>query len=236
MIPIDRYIYAAMAIAYAVLLFVGLSVMRRRGTVEQRDLVLLVLFGLFYDNAVIAVGSAIGEGDTLRVLSYPRFWLHALFTPLLVVVAVDIARSARIRGWFNRSLPIVLAWVVTLGLIVYQSLAVTSREVANLKLEDEYGALRYGTSAEASYPIMVLAAAAAVLLVGAILTFRRRWPWMLVGVGVLVLGRAIPIDIDSSALTNIFELLLLVSILFTIRHFDRNRDRAQWSSAPTAIP
>ncbi|WP_148927787.1 hypothetical protein [Paenibacillus methanolicus] len=208
--------------------------MRRRGTLEQRDLVLLVLFGLFYDNAVIAIGGAIGEGNLLRAFSYPRFWLHALFTPLLVVVAVDIARSARIRGWYNRSLPIVLAWVVTLGLIIYQSLAVTSQEVANLKVEEEYGALRYGTSAESSFPIMVLAAAAAVLLVGAILIVRRRWPWMLVGVGVLILGRAIPIEIDSSALTNIFELILLASILFTIRRFDRNRDRAQW--APAAIP
>ncbi|MFB9329176.1 hypothetical protein ACFFSY_24845 [Paenibacillus aurantiacus] len=236
MILIDRYIYAAMAIAYAILLFAALRIMKKRGTLAQRDLVLLVLFGLFYDNAVIAIGSAVGEGDTLRVLSYPRFWLHAWFTPLLVVIAADIASSARIRGWYNRTLPFVLAWVVTLGLILYQSLFVTSLEVANLKLEEQFGALRYGTSAESSFPVMVLAAAAAVLLVGVILAFRRWWPWLLAGVGVLVLGRAIPIEIDSSALTNIFELLLLVSILFTIRRFDRNRDRTQWTMAPTALP
>lgn len=231
MIPIDRNIYAAMAIAYALLLFAGVRIMRIRGSFEHRDLVLLVLFGLFYDNAVIAIGSTIGEGERLRLLSYPRFWLHAWFTPLLVVVAADIARSARIRGWYNRSLPNLFAWIVTIGLIVYQSLFVTSREVANLKLEEQFGVLRYGTSAESSFPVMVLAAAAAVLLVGLILTFRRRWPWLLAGVGVLVLGRAIPIEVDSTALTNIFELILLVSVLFTIRRFDRSRDRTPWNSA-----
>ncbi|GIH02416.1 hypothetical protein Rhe02_04830 [Rhizocola hellebori] len=51
----------------------------------------LVCAALAYDNACIAVGSAIGEGSTLQTLNAGRFWAHALITPLMVVVGWRLA-------------------------------------------------------------------------------------------------------------------------------------------------
>ena len=58
------------------------------GTMQMRKhfnwyalLVLIVVYGLAYDNLVIASGAVLGEGDLLKTINAPRFWVHALFTP-----------------------------------------------------------------------------------------------------------------------------------------------------------
>lgn len=39
---------------------------------------LIVTFGLIYDNAILAGGGMLGHGDVLERLSVPRFFMHAI--------------------------------------------------------------------------------------------------------------------------------------------------------------
>ena len=55
--------------------------------------VLLVVYGLAYDNLAVAIGGLLDEGDTLQAINAPRYWLHALFTPLMMISALRALRS-----------------------------------------------------------------------------------------------------------------------------------------------
>ncbi len=46
---------------------------------------ILIILGLIYDNAIISVGASIGAGSYLKSLSMPRFILHDLLTPTLLL-------------------------------------------------------------------------------------------------------------------------------------------------------
>ncbi|MFD2611716.1 hypothetical protein [Paenibacillus gansuensis] len=50
---------------------------------------------------------------------------------------------------------------------------------------------------------------------------KRRWPWMALATAILFIGRAIPMKLESSAITNVFELMLAVSLMATIRRQDK---------------
>jgi hypothetical protein len=47
---------------------------------------------MFYDNAVNAIGKALGEGKTLRVLTKGRYLFHGMVMPLLLVPIVEMAK------------------------------------------------------------------------------------------------------------------------------------------------
>ena len=49
-------------------------------------------FGMFYDNAVNAIGKALGEGKTLRVLTKGRYLFHGMVMPLLMVPVMEMAK------------------------------------------------------------------------------------------------------------------------------------------------
>lgn len=54
---------------------------------------------------------------------------------------------------------------------------------------------------------------------------RSGWVWLLVGSAVMAVGSGVPIPVESGAVINAFELILLVSLLATRQHQDRS---ASW--------
>ena len=220
----DSILYLCFAGAYLVLLVWGTVLLARRGHPTSSDLVLLVVLGLVYDNAILGFGAMIGEGAALEVANGARFWLHALATPLLVLVAWGILVRASVR-WAARPLSVVVAILITLGLMAYE-IVVAASQIA-LEPVREYGSLSYDDSNAASGPpLMVLVVAAALLVAGIGTWIRQRWPWLAVVTVVMVIGSAIPIPIASGAATNAFELILLIGILATIAFQDAGERRA----------
>ncbi|MGF7031183.1 hypothetical protein J2T17_002089 [Paenibacillus mucilaginosus] len=217
----DMPIYAALACAYLVLIAFGWSRVREQGDFSYSSIPLLVALGLFYDNAIIAAGEWIGEGRTLRFLSTFRYWTHALFTPALVLFAWDTLRRADLR-WAQHPWSRGAAWLVTLGLVAYQTFTAALPETASLAPLREYGVLRYVPQAETGGPLMVIVTSMLLLAAGLILAFRQRWIWMAAGTAALFVGRMIPLPFESSALTNIYELILIVSLWATARHQDHS--------------
>ncbi|WP_245629810.1 hypothetical protein [Domibacillus robiginosus] len=176
-------------------------------------ILLPVIAGLIYDNGIIATGRFIGEGSFLEGLNAARFWLHAFFTPLLVLYAWMALKQADVSwaktAWFQWA-----AILLTVALVLFELFT----EVFGLSLEPrwEYRTLSY-TSAELSGgpPLMVLVVSL-VLLVASIVVWRKQgWIWFFVGSLVMIVGSAVKMPIESGAVTNMFELMLIVSLLVT---------------------
>lgn len=221
----DSILYLCFAGAYLVLLGWGVVLLARRGRPSASDLVLLVVLGLVYDNAILGFGAMIGEGGALEAANGARFWLHALATPLLVLVAWSILARAGVR-WAARPVSVAVAILITLALMAYE--IVVGAAQVSLEPVREYGSLSYDDANAASGPpLMVLVVAAALLVAGIGTWIRQRWPWLAVVTIIMMIGSAIPVPIPSGAATNAFELILLIGILSTIAFQDaRERRRA----------
>ncbi|MNZ36239.1 hypothetical protein D3C78_536540 [compost metagenome] len=216
----DFEIYLAIAAAYTLVLLLIVYHLVKTSWRRYPLLLLLVVFALIYDNAIIALGESIGEGELLQSLSTLRYWMHALFTPCLVLVGWDIARRTGMK-WLNSTAAKITAWLITIGLIIYQIIAVTIKEVSDLVPAREYGVLRYMPSGEPGSMAMVIIVGTLLFIGGLIVLFKLRWPWMAIGTAILFVGRAIPIPFESSAITNIYELILIVSLWAAIKYEDR---------------
>lgn len=215
----DTVIFLGFALAYLLLLVWGIALARRNGWWTPANLPLLVLPALVYDNAILGLGSTIGEGPLLEGLNLARFWVHAFVTPVLVAWALHTVRRAGI-GWAQAR------WyqVVSLGAVAVLVAVEILTEIRGLELVpgEEYGVLSYSSAEPASGPpVMVLVVALVLLACGALLWWKQKWPWLFLGALAMNIGSAVELPVESGAITNAFELALLVSIVATKAHQDR---------------
>ena len=209
----DTALFYGFAVAYTGLLVWGCVLAARHGWLSAANLPLLVLAGLIYDNAVIASGQLIGEGPVLEGLSFARFWIHAVATPTLVVWAWHAAKRSG-AGWARGRPAALVAWGAAAALVVLEYVTV----LHGLRIEPntEYGVLSYSNADGAGGPpLMVLFVAAALLVASVVVWKRQKWVWLFVGTVLMLVGSAVPIPVESGAVTNAFELVLLVSIMAT---------------------
>ena len=155
---------------------------------------------MVYDNLVLATGRFLGEGQLLESLNLARFWIHALLTPLLVV--------------FAGSLVVLELVTVVSGL--------------SLQPEREYGVLSYADTDRGGGPPLMVLFVTAALLVAAFAVWRRQgWAWLLAGTVLIAVGSAVPLPVESGAVTNAFELILLASIMATKQFQDHAEERGR---------
>lgn len=214
----DTLIFAGLALAYVVLLGWGLAAARPPRVTTSAAAPFLVVAGLVYDNTVLAVGHTIGTGPLLEALSAGRYWVHALVTPLLVVFARHaVARAG--AAWARTRAAVVGGWLLALALVVLEIVTVAGH--LELVTREEYGVLSYTDDGAAGPPVMVIVVGLVLVAAGVELLRRTRWPWLLVGSGLMLVGSAVPVPVESAAVTNVFELVLLVSLVVTRVHQDR---------------
>jgi len=222
----DSVIFLCFAAAYLALLIWGLSLLFQRRRAVVSDLALLVVLGLVYDNAVLGLGATIGEGAALEALNAARYWLHALLTPLLVLVAWHVLIRTGAR-WARTTWAAAVALGVTVALVIYE--IIVGALPMQLVADQEYGAVSYNNeNAPGGPPIMVLVVAAALLIAGVFAWVRMRWPWLTVVTVIMVVGSAIILPVPSAAIVNAFELILLIGVVATIAF----QDRASAQSTP----
>lgn len=215
----DIWIYLFFAFAYLVLFIFMIRNMRRYGINSLSNVLVLVIIPLIYDNAILGVGSWIGEGQTLEVLNTARYWMHAIFTPLLIVFSLDVLRRARFN-WANTSAALWITVIYALAAVVVELITVVLD--LSLKAETKYGVLSYSaTNSPSGPPIMILMVTLALLVASILLWKRTGWFWMFVGVALMLVGSMVDIPIESGAITNAFELILLTSLVMTKNHQDK---------------
>ncbi|GAQ17729.1 membrane-associated phospholipid phosphatase [Oceanobacillus picturae] len=215
----DTFLYIFYAIAYVVILIWSLRATPSRFRWSLRSFVHLVIMGLIFDNAVIASGKFIGEGDFLAFLHEMRYWFHAFITPTLVLYALGLLRLTN-EKWRRSRLALSSFLLITAGLIIYE----IQTGILNKTLEPvwKYGVLRYYTVASSSGPPIMILLVMAVLLVTSILLWKlTKWPWMFGALCIILVLNMIPFDFASSAVTNGFELLLMLLLVVTKRHYEK---------------
>ena len=211
----DTFLYFLYAALYATLLIWGLYGIRKQDLARWTSVIYIVILPLIYDNLLLATGKWIGEGELLESLNFSRFCLHALITPLLVMYSIGTLRESGIE-WAKKKWLVLLGILYTFGLIVLEF----SIEVMGLELEvvKEYGVISYSNVEEATGPpIMVLLVTLILIVASAILWKNTKWPVFFIGAVVMTIGSAVPINVDSGAVTNAFELILIFTLIWTKR-------------------
>lgn len=211
----DTFLYFLYAALYAILLIWGLYGIRKQDLARWTSVIYIVILPLIYDNLLLPTGKWIGEGGLLESLNFSRFCLHALLTPLLVMYSIGTLRESGIE-WAKKKWLVILGILYTVGLIVLEF----SIEVKGLELEvvKEYGVISYSNVEEATGPpIMVLLVTLILIVASAILWKKTKWPVFFIGAVVMTIGSAVPINVDSGAVTNAFELVLIFTLIWTKR-------------------
>lgn len=196
-------------------------VLVRRALAERSwylALLALVALGLVYDNGMVAVGRFIGEGPVLESLNLPRFIIHALVTPVLIIVGFGLARRAG-AGWAQRR------WVhgafCALATVLIGYGVVT--ELIGLQLEPggEGDAVSY-SAANPSLPVPSITVIVVLIAVG-VAIIRRGGVWMTIGSVAMFVAAAI--GSLPLVVANIGEVALIVGLMLTgmlpVPHRDR---------------
>lgn len=213
---VTSVLHLAVAVTLAGLTAYGWTVWRR----HHRSYTLIVVavgLGLVYDNAILGIGRWFEHGSTLEVLSYPRFWIHALITPLLIIVGVGAARTLA-GGWARNRMAHAAVCLVATGLVAWGVMV----EILRLELEEqtEAGLSSYG-NANAGAPVPAIATILILLAFGAWVWKAAGWPWLAVAAGVMLVGSGL--GAISGLLTNIGELTLIAGLVATEEHAGRHQ-------------
>jgi hypothetical protein len=183
---------------------------------EQRAIWVLafggVVAGLIYDNAILGLGWMIGEGSTLYALTLPRFWIHALFTPLLGMFGWYIARRSGARWALGMPAYAIFGTLTIVGVAIG---VITDASKMDYVFKVEEGVARYA-HARAGAPIASILALL-LALVGAIAMGVRTKRWEF-AVGCVVFF-VIAASRVGGVIGNLGELALVISALVTERHF-----------------
>ncbi|PSK89396.1 hypothetical protein CLV63_12632 [Murinocardiopsis flavida] len=211
-------VFAVFALVHAVLTVWLARIAAVRGS-RHAWLAAAVAAGLVYDNGVVALGSTLGEGDLLYALNVPRFVIHALVTPLLIVFAAGAARDHGLAWARPRAVHAGFCLAAT-ALIAYGVLA----EVVGLSLVPgrEGDALRY-SAAETAAPIPSIATVVVLLAVGLLLLVRSRSGWMAAGAALMFAAAAVPSA--PLAVGNLGEVALIAGLAMTARRMGRGPSR-----------
>ncbi|RXY99013.1 hypothetical protein DMO16_04595 [Fictibacillus sp. S7] len=92
-----------------------------------------------------------------------------------------------------------------------------------MKVEEKFGALRYVNAESGGPPLMVFITIIPLLAAGFYILKQQHWIWMLAGAAIMTAGNPIPLELNSTAVTNASELILLISLWATKFYLDQKR-------------
>ena len=213
------YLYLLYTLAYLVLLLYG-AVLWRRQHHASTLLLLLVTFGVFYDNLILTLGNWLGDGALLHALSLPRFLLHQLALPWIIYAAYDQARQAG-QGWAQRP---ALRWgAIALSALVM--VAGIATRLWTLRLEPEImdGVLRYVAIGTAGPPIVSIVSIGLVGIGGLVFWRQNRWPWIFLAAVAVFIGESLPDESLRRAVGSALEVLFMGVLFVTQQRLDEKK-------------
>lgn len=229
--------FTAIFLSYsAAHLIIAISLVRlllKRGYIPGAIFVAFVSFSLVFDNSMIALGDRIGPGEQLLTLSLPRFYIHAAFTPFLMIVAWFIAERAGLT--FTQKRPLYYAlWLLVLGLSAY-GIYVDLAGGLELQLACVGDTIRYTSSAPPAQfcspdqlslpghgpPIPSIATVIVSIAIGAALLRSTGWPWLLVTAAIMLVAAGAPKTTLGPTFGNLGEVILQAGFAATLWRFSR---------------
>lgn len=179
-------------------------------------LTLITVLALPYDSLVLAAGRRVGEGPLLRALNWPRFLLHVLAVPPLVLAEALLARRAGV-GWARHRAALPLAALVA-GVTLAAGAA---GELLTLDLAPHYhgDVLYYSHADRDGPPLGAVVFLVATVVYGGAIWAHARWPWVALAALYTLLVQAAPGAGLRGALVNTGEVLIVAALLRAERRF-----------------
>lgn len=182
------FLYLLLTFVFSWLFFRLWKLRRASQTRAAGGLILqLVLFSLVYDSLVIAVGSLVGENELLLRLNLGRYVFFAVFTPLLMITGTDFAARAGVI-WAEKWYFQVVIWLAAMSLVAQGGVLVWQYKDA-LVAQEVWGALRYVPDIS-FFPFAALLTDIVLIFLGGLIWWKNKWPWMMIGAVVLLVGSA----------------------------------------------
>lgn len=205
-------IYSLLTISYIGLLIWGIRLFFKQKQADFSIVFPLVIFGLIIDNFILSIGRLIGEGQLLENLTLLRYWLHALFTPTLVIFVWQISEKLRLK-WANSETAKLATFLIVIGLIIYE----WYQSIRNIELiaQWENDTLLYESVTAQRMPLMVLITTLIVGWVGILLWKHQKFYWLFIGTASMIIGSVLTIWLKNVPIMNLFELLFIISLLLT---------------------
>lgn len=212
-------LYLIYTVAYSALLLYGTRILRRQFHVST-VLLLIVTFGVFYDNLILATGNRFGEGDLLWALSVPRFVLHQLALPWIIYAGYDQARQAGQR-WAQRR---AAHWgAIALSALVMGAGIVTRLLGLHLEPEVMDGVLRYVAVGVVGPPIVSIVSIGLVGIAGLVFWRQNRWPWIFLAAVAVFVGESLPDESLRRAIGSALEVLFMAVLFLTQQRLDEGK-------------
>jgi hypothetical protein len=202
------------------LLFIALSVLQgvclvwairnwQKTRASYEILPIIVIIGLVLDNSIIALGSTIGEGDTLKNLNAVRYIAHSLFTPLLIIWGYGVARRMGL-GWAQSKRNHAVFCIIAVAMILLGSYSDIVR--LSLEVKAEEGLLRYVNVGGIKGPPIPSIVTIVVLIGVGIAVWRKNKSWGL-AVGSIVMFVAAMAGLRFVGLANVGEVVMSGGII-----------------------
>ena len=227
------YIFLAFAVVHIGIWLWGWRLWAETGRPVALLIVLVGATLLFYDNFRIGIGRFIGPGDLLYNLSVPAFAWHWSLLSLLVIAAGSVARLAGLK-WAQGKLVMGAFCVVAVALSAHDIPKIFSMELHPACLADT---VRYTVTVKeaqlcsptdqlvpggADAAIVAIITNVIVLAVGIALWIQRRWPWLVVGSGLMFIAAgAFGRGTYALPISNFGEICITLSFILTCAHFAR---------------
>jgi hypothetical protein len=193
-------------------------------------IIAMIAAGLVYDNAIVSLGASIGAGTLLQMLSWPRFALHALLTPFMMLAALQVAGAAGI-SWARNSRVRTVTWIVVallVGMGAWDHLIGLETVPACFD-----GIVRYTENLHPSHfcspddvvkmgsgpPIPSILGNLLTLVAGFAIWRSAGWPWLMLGALVMFAAAAVPIGGFGMVPSNGGEVVLMAAYAATIWRF-----------------
>jgi hypothetical protein len=189
----------------------------------------ILLLLLWFDAMTVGLGSWLGDGPVLLMMSQIRYTWFYLTMPLLLIAVSALARQANF-AWAKPKWVIGLICIVAVFFIVREvptalnaeyhtaCFADTLRHVFRVPVGQACVAGQEGLGAVAfspAIPIIFLS----VTLMGVLLWVRRGWPWLGVSAILFMASTAIPTSIVGPFLTYPLDTLMTAAFVFTAVRF-----------------
>jgi hypothetical protein len=202
----------------------------RKNKAPGAGIIAMIAAGLIYDNTIVSLGATIGIGTLLQTLSWPRFALHALLTPFMMIAALQLGAAAGI-SWARNSRVRNLTWVIVAIMVVvgaYDHLIGLETVPACFD-----GIIRYTENLSPSHfcspddqatvgsgpPIPSIVGNLLTLIVGFAIWRSVGWPWLMLGSLVMFAAAGVPISGFGMVPSNGGEVILMSAYAATIWRF-----------------
>jgi hypothetical protein len=196
-------LYAALALG----MFITCIYWTRRGRkVKVTDTIIpaIVLISLVYDNFMLGFGGQLFEqGDLFENLSIPRYYLHGLLTPLLILHLALSGDRMNLPGYRSRT--VLTLWGFTTFIAIF--LGISSELDLRLEYVVKEGVAGYSLAKAGGPPLAEIITVFSMLVIGMAMQRYARWPWAMLGsASILVI---VVLWLDNSVAVNLGELMLL---------------------------